>query len=141
MLTKSKKLEKLGITTSSNQAPLVPLLKVVPPQGNPSRCVNVRFINHTHKVVQNVTRAQHNAIQALKTNRNIVIKLSDKGGAVVIQNRTDYCREVYRQLNNQEHYRRLPADLTKEHTCQLNRLIKTFDPDLQSALCTLIPCT
>ncbi|XP_067859529.1 uncharacterized protein epn2 isoform X2 [Heptranchias perlo] len=91
--------------------------------------------------VQNVTRAQRNAIKALKTNRNIVIKPADKGGAIVIQNRMDYCKEAYRQLDNQEHYRRLPANPTKEHTHQLNKLIKTFDPDLQNILRTLIPRT
>eukprot|EP00061_Rhincodon_typus_P007507 g29270.t1 len=45
----------------------------------------------------------------------------------------DYC--------NQEHYRQLPADATKEHTRQLNRLVKTFDPVLQSPLRTVIPRT
>eukprot|EP00061_Rhincodon_typus_P004413 g22504.t1 len=42
-------------------------------------CVNARFISHTHKAVQNVTQAQRNAIHALKTNHNIVIKPADKG--------------------------------------------------------------
>eukprot|EP00061_Rhincodon_typus_P009040 g32196.t1 len=40
-------------------------------------CANARLISHTHKVVKNVTQA----IRALKTNRNIVIKPADKGGA------------------------------------------------------------
>eukprot|EP00061_Rhincodon_typus_P009511 g33076.t1 len=84
-------------------------------------CVNARFISCTHKVVQNVTQARHNAIRALKTNRNIVIKPADKGGAMLIQNRTGYCKEVYRQLTNQEHYTRLSADPTKEHTRQLKQ--------------------
>eukprot|EP00061_Rhincodon_typus_P010908 g35545.t1 len=102
------------------------------------RCVNARFISHAHKVAQNVTQAQHNAIHVLKTNHNIVIKPADKGGAMIIQNRTDYCKEVYQQLNNQEHYRQLPANLNKEHTSELNRLIKIFDPALLNILCTLI---
>eukprot|EP00061_Rhincodon_typus_P013880 g40519.t1 len=49
----------------------------------------------------------------------------------------DYCKELYRLLNNQEYYGQ-PPTRTQEHTCQLNRLIKTFDPDFQSILCTLI---
>eukprot|EP00061_Rhincodon_typus_P008207 g30618.t1 len=93
------------------------------------RCVNSRFISHIHKVVQIVMQAQRNAIHALKTNRNIIIKPVDKGAAIVIQNRTDYCKEMYRQLNNQKHYRQLPVNPTKGHTHQLNRLIKNFDPD------------
>eukprot|EP00061_Rhincodon_typus_P009693 g33370.t1 len=55
--------------------------------------VNARFISCTHKIVQNVTQAQHNAICDLKTNYNIVIKQADRGEAIVTQNRTDYCRE------------------------------------------------
>ncbi|XP_072357570.1 uncharacterized protein [Scyliorhinus torazame] len=103
--------------------------------------VNARFISRIHKTAPNVTQAQRNAIRALKTNRSIVIKPADKGGATIVLNRTDYCKEVYRQLNNQEHYRQLPADPTKEHIRQLNRLIQTLDPDLQSTLRAFIPRT
>eukprot|EP00061_Rhincodon_typus_P010692 g35181.t1 len=63
-------------------------------------CVNTRFIRRTHKVVQNITQAQRNAILALKTNCNFFIKPADKGGAIVMHNRTDYYKEVYQQLNN-----------------------------------------
>eukprot|EP00061_Rhincodon_typus_P007939 g30108.t1 len=105
------------------------------------RCINARFISRAHKIAQNITQAQCNAIHALKTNHNVVIKPADKGGAIVIQNRMDFCKEAYRQLNNQEHDRQIPADPTKEISRQLNRLIKIFDPDLQNILCTLIPHT
>eukprot|EP00061_Rhincodon_typus_P009620 g33257.t1 len=80
------------------------------------RCVNTRLISRAPEVPQNVTQAQHNAIRVRKTNVNIIIKPADKGGAIVIQNRTDYCKEAYQQLNNQEHYRQLPAHPNKEHT-------------------------
>ncbi|XP_072354047.1 uncharacterized protein [Scyliorhinus torazame] len=103
--------------------------------------VNARFISRIHKTALNVFQTQHNAIRALKTNRSIVIKPADKRGATVILNRTGYCKDVYWQLNNQGHYRQLPADPTKEHTRQLNRLIKTLDRDLQSTLHALIPLT
>eukprot|EP00061_Rhincodon_typus_P014108 g40929.t1 len=104
-------------------------------------CVNARFIIHTHQVEQNVTQAQHNTIHALKTNRNIVIQPTDKGRAMIIQIRIDYYKEVYRQLHNQEPFGQVPADLTKDHNHELNRLIKTFDPVLQSTLCILTPHT
>eukprot|EP00061_Rhincodon_typus_P010883 g35499.t1 len=65
--------------------------------------INARVISRTHNVAQNITQAQCNAIHALETNHNIVIKLADKGGAIVIQNRTDDSKEAYRQLNNKEH--------------------------------------
>eukprot|EP00061_Rhincodon_typus_P015188 g42723.t1 len=150
--TKNRKLERLGITTSNIQASPGTIVEGGTTTGKSivnfdryaqaiRECINARFISHTHKVVQNIIQAQHNAIRALKTNCNIVIKPADKGGAIVIQNRTDYCGEEQQQLNNQEHYRRLPSDPTKDHTRQLNRLVNTFDAVLQSTLCTLIPRT
>eukprot|EP00061_Rhincodon_typus_P012301 g37940.t1 len=45
------------------------------------RCINARFISHVQKVAQTAIQAQCIAIRALKTNRNIVIKPADKGGA------------------------------------------------------------
>eukprot|EP00061_Rhincodon_typus_P009478 g33023.t1 len=90
-------------------------------------CVNDRFISHTHKVV---TSPRHNTMPpgTLKTNCNIVIKPADKGVAIITQNRMNYCKEVYQQLNDQEHNRQLPADPSKERSRQLNRVVKTFDP-------------
>eukprot|EP00061_Rhincodon_typus_P004297 g22238.t1 len=124
MHSKNKKLEKLDITTSNNQVSLVPQLKVVPPQGKSI----INLSDHT---------LQLDEIEVLSRGLNFcpttkMDPIADKGGAIILQNRTDYCKEVYQQLNNQEHFRQLPADLTKEHTSQLNRLAKTFDPDLQS---------
>eukprot|EP00061_Rhincodon_typus_P006973 g28161.t1 len=53
-------------------------------------CMNARLISPAHKVAQNIIQAQRNAIHALKTYRNIVIKPTDNGGSIIIQNRTDY---------------------------------------------------
>eukprot|EP00061_Rhincodon_typus_P016469 g44704.t1 len=89
---------------------------------NTEEYMNTRVISRSHKVAQNVTQAQRNIIHALKTDRIAVIKPADKGGAIIIQKRTDYCKEVYRQLDNQEHYRQLSINLTEEHSGQLNRL-------------------
>eukprot|EP00061_Rhincodon_typus_P005458 g24992.t1 len=57
------------------------------------RHVSDGFISCPHMEVQNISQAQCMAIQALKTNHNIVIKPADKGGAIIKQNRTDYCKE------------------------------------------------
>eukprot|EP00061_Rhincodon_typus_P016369 g44556.t1 len=35
------------------------------------RCINTRFISHAHKIAQNISQAQCNAIHVLKINRNI----------------------------------------------------------------------
>eukprot|EP00061_Rhincodon_typus_P005726 g25591.t1 len=56
--------------------------------------VNARFISPSHKLAQHVTQTQCNDLHVLKTNHNIVIKSAGKGGAIVIQNRMDYYKEV-----------------------------------------------
>ena len=55
-------------------------------------------------------------MKTLKKNNNIVIKPADKGGAIVIQDLTDYIREGERQLNKEEHYRKIdkPEEMKKE---------------------------
>ena len=103
------------------------------------RTVNAHIIKNERQTKHNITKPQRNAICALKKNRDIVIKSADKGGAIVIQNTTDYCNEAYRQLNNQEHYTPLQADPTKAHSRELNKLIKTFEPHIQETIRPLIP--
>ena len=49
-------------------------------------------INHKEKVSI--------LVQSLKRNKNIIIKLADKGGAIVILNRSDYIKEGKNQLKN-----------------------------------------
>eukprot|EP00061_Rhincodon_typus_P014541 g41612.t1 len=72
---KNKKLETLGISTSSNQASLGTTVETGTTIGESIinlRCINARFISRAHKIVQNIIQAQCNTIHALKTNRNIV---------------------------------------------------------------------
>ena len=49
---------------------------------------------------RNTTAAHKTSISELLANKNIVIKPADKGGATVIQNRTDYVKEGERQLSD-----------------------------------------
>lgn len=55
----------------------------------------------------NLTSAERTALQQLSQNRDIVIKLADKGSTIVIMDRQQYLFEANRQLQNQEHYREL----------------------------------
>ena len=52
----------------------------------------------------NTTKGERRAIKSLKKNKDIIIKPADKGGAIVIQNLTDYIKEGERQLMKKEHY-------------------------------------
>ena len=56
-------------------------------------------------LTHNITEAQQEALRQLTFNRdNIIIRKADKGSATVLQTRTNYVREIHRQLNNPEYY-------------------------------------
>ena len=55
----------------------------------------------------NLDRQERTVIKTLKQNKDIIIKPTDKGAAIVAMDKTDYVGEVERQLANQVHYKRL----------------------------------
>ena len=56
-------------------------------------------------LTHNITEAQQEALRQLTFNRdNIIIRKADKGSATVLQTRTNYMREIHRQLDNPEYY-------------------------------------
>ena len=54
------------------------------------------FLSHTHfiKSQRNITSSQGRVIKELQSIRDIVIKPADKGGTIVIQNRSGYIKEL-----------------------------------------------
>ena len=57
----------------------------------------------------NLSIGERQALHELRSDRNIVIKKADKGSAVVVWGREDYCEEVYRQLDNNSVYDELDS--------------------------------
>ena len=55
----------------------------------------------------NTSKDERKAIVTLRKNSDIIIKPADKGGAIVILNKTDYIKEGERQLENSEHYQKI----------------------------------
>ena len=53
------------------------------------------------------------AIKTLRQDTNIVIKPADKGGAIVIQDKTSYVKEACSQLQNENFYEVLSDDPLK----------------------------
>ena len=90
----------------------------------------------------NTTKAEGKAMITLKSNKNIIIKPEDKGGAIVIQNLTDYIKEGERQLANTQHYKKLenPSILKKEFIREVRRTLdwakseELIDEDLHKIL-------
>ena len=61
----------------------------------------------------NITKAELNALKAIRNDRSLVVKPFDKGRGIAILNRSDYIAEIERQLQS-HYYERLPGDLTPE---------------------------
>ena len=53
----------------------------------------------------NISREERIALNQLYKNREITIQPADKGGAIIIQDTSDYETEIYRQLNDARHYK------------------------------------
>ena len=71
-----------------------------------------------HKVANNLSKTQRNALLELKKDMSVVVQSADKGGAIVVQDRDDYIGEILRQLASTEFYKRLNTNPTlefKEH--------------------------
>ena len=69
----------------------------------------------------NLSDSQKLALDNLKTNNDLTIKPADKGGAVVLQNTSDYIDECYRQLKDTTFYKQIDNDPTSKY----NNLIKS----------------
>ena len=90
----------------------------------PTKCI-YKFINlyisriHHRKHHSNFTKEEHQALDHLKNNEDILIKKADKGGAVVVWRKDLYIAEGERQLNDVESYQVLNSDNTDEN----NRIV------------------
>ena len=77
---------------------------------------------HRRKHHSNFTKEEHQALDHLKNNEDILIKKADKGGAVVVWKKDLYIAEGERQLNDVESYQVLDSDNTNEN----NRIVEEF---------------
>ena len=73
-------------------------------------------------VPYNISLDERKALNELKSETNLIIKPADKGGGIVLQNRDDYTSEILQQLNNTEHYIRLPKDPTSDIQSEIQKL-------------------
>ena len=82
--------------------------------------------NPQHNRKQNLTHGEKQALATLKERDDLIISKADKGGAVVLQNVTDYIQEAERQLRDTEFYEKVDRDLTEAHTELINNTIERF---------------
>ena len=76
----------------------------------------------------NISKCQLSLLNELKCNKDIVVSAADKGGAMVLWNKSDYLAEGYRQLNDNVYYKRITTALTINNydsiLCILKRMRK-----------------
>ena len=67
----------------------------------------------------NITHVERKCLSDLATDKSIVIKKADKGGAIVIQNREDYIAEGEKKLSDGKFYRLLTDNPTTDHNVKI----------------------
>lgn len=76
--------------------------------------------------IPNLTKKEEMALQQLRQNNSIVIKPADKGGRVVIMDRTDYLQEGYRQLQDTNYYSKLTLPIYQATKEQITTILNTL---------------
>ena len=74
----------------------------------------------------NISADETKALKQLASNRNIVIKPADKGGAVVILDREFYIAEGIRQLSDPKFYLQQNTDLTGKHHRDIVQILENM---------------
>lgn len=82
------------------------------------------------KPKDNLTIEERNAIKTLKDNKKIIIKPADKGSGVVILTTEQYEEEVYSQLKNPLHYKKLEGDISESIKLSLKKTIRTHHKEI-----------
>uniref|UniRef100_A0A3Q1HQT6 Uncharacterized protein n=1 Tax=Anabas testudineus TaxID=64144 RepID=A0A3Q1HQT6_ANATE len=65
----------------------------------------------------------------LQNQPNIIIKPADKGSKIVIMDKQQYAYEAYRQLDNQNHYRRITASLQPQIQLEIRSIVQQLYTD------------
>lgn len=87
-----------------------------------------RYLLLNHRKL-NLTPLEQQALGELKRKESIVIKPADKGSATVIMNKSSYLNEVYRQLNNQQYYRKLDHPIYKSNIDRINNILRLMQSE------------
>ena len=75
-------------------------------------CLEERLLNIEipSKRFNNLTKEDREALYSLKDDPNIIIKGADKGSVVVVWDREDYLKEIYRHFDDKEVYEQFSDD-------------------------------
>ena len=88
---------------------------------------NQNFDNAATKNKSNISKNEWEAIKSLKENDSIIIKEADKGGAVVVMNKTHYYNIVVKILQDEETYKKTNENCDKKVFKDLEKLVTKFN--------------
>lgn len=72
----------------------------------------------------NLTPEERTALHDLSKNRDIVVKKTDKGNTIVIDDKDEYIQDCTNHLNDPHTYNKLPTDPTTSISKDINRYLK-----------------
>ena len=121
-----------------------------PPAGR-NLCIDT-FVNHVRGHLNTFIKSKKNlnfhnlpneekkALDNLMSDREIVIRKADKGGAITILNQEDYKEEILTQLSNNKFYKKLDYDPTTIYIQELKTLINNIEqPHAKTRILPLVP--
>eukprot|EP00111_Clytia_hemisphaerica_P014752 TCONS_00043472-protein len=71
----------------------------------------------------NITREEQHSLEKLSRDRNIIVQKADKGGKIVVMNRTDYIVACNDQLENKHFYEQLDTDSNQNYADTIRKEI------------------
>lgn len=74
----------------------------------------------------NLSKEENLALKNLRSYKDIIIKEADKGSAVVVWGKSDYCKEAYRQLLDKDVYEEVENFSFEEVNCSINKLLNSL---------------
>lgn len=77
----------------------------------------------------NLSRLESEAIRRLKSNTDIIIKPADKGGALVVMDKSNYLIECYRQLDDKQYYSKLDKPIYPTNKIKIGKILNNLYND------------
>ena len=80
----------------------------------------------------NLSKNEREALDKLKRNQSIVIKIADKGGAIVVMDRSEYTELIKKDLNDTRYYTKLEHDNIQDIISEKDKLVEDMKDYLDS---------
>lgn len=102
----------------------VPSYKVFTSVGRYSEIKRICKLTTSHPPVHNLTPQERSPLNSLINNTTIIIKPSEKGGGIVIQDRDTYLSEAHSILSEKKHLYLPPSDPLSQFCAEAQTLVK-----------------